>query len=118
MLEDNIVVVSARQTGTPTPPGFTEVKISRPSVLANPYRMKNPLETERRKVIKEFKKFLTKEEQWKEASPVREEILSLAARLKGGEKIALKCWCAPKKCHGDVIRDAVLSIAHQEREVV
>jgi hypothetical protein len=37
-------------------------------------------------------------------SPVKRKMQSLAKRIKAQEKIALQCWCAPKACHGDVIK--------------
>ena len=30
-------------------------------------------------------------------------------KVKAGEEVNLICYCAPKKCHGDVIRKIILS---------
>ena len=50
-------------------------------------------------------------EQVKVGGPQRRELLTLAARLRGGERLALQCWCYPRPCHAAVIREAVLGYA-------
>ena len=32
-----------------------------------------------------------------------EKLLRLAERVRRGERLALRCHCAPKRCHGHVI---------------
>lgn len=39
--------------------------------------------------------------------PVWEEMLRLTELATNGP-LRLACWCAPKPCHGDVIRDLIL----------
>jgi len=43
--------------------------------------------------------------------PVYEELMRLATLHKQGVYIKLACWCAPKACHGDVIKKIVYWIA-------
>lgn len=45
-----------------------------------------------------------------EDGPMRREIEKIARRILAGERIALSCWCFPKRCHG-------LSIAREIRKV-
>lgn len=40
-------------------------------------------------------------------NPVRQQILALAKRSLAGEELKLVCWCKPRACHGDVIKEAV-----------
>lgn len=40
-------------------------------------------------------------------SPLRQNIIALAKRSLAGEDIKLVCWCKPKACHGDVIKEAI-----------
>jgi len=35
--------------------------------------------------------------------PMSREIDRLAALVVGGQRLALRCWCAPRKCHGDLL---------------
>lgn len=34
---------------------------------------------------------------------------SIYKKVKAGEEVNLVCFCAPKKCHGDVIKKLILS---------
>jgi hypothetical protein len=98
------VVVSHMRGGTPR--GFMEVYVGRPSVLGNPFSMSD--ESEREGVVQSFRSYLR--EQWALKGPVRAELEELAERVRDGECIALQCWCAPKACHGDVIKEAINGI--------
>lgn len=56
--------------------------------------------------IKKFKADL-----WRDIrmnGPMRQELTKLQRRLEQGETISLGCWCAPKACHCEVIRAALL----------
>ena len=35
-------------------------------------------------------------------------VRELADRVDRGERLALQCWCKPKDCHGDVVRELIL----------
>ena len=41
--------------------------------------------------------------------PIRRQVRSLAERVRGGERLALRCHCAPDACHVDVIVQLVLA---------
>jgi hypothetical protein len=42
------------------------------------------------------------------SSPQSKEIARLVALAKQGP-VALECWCAPARCHGDIVREIVLA---------
>jgi Domain of unknown function (DUF4326) len=68
------------------------VYIGRPGIYGNPHKMHS--EADRASVIEQFRTYLRDR---CDGDPIfREAIL----RLKGK---TLRCWCAPKACHGDVI---------------
>ena len=71
------------------------------SALHNPFRLK--CEADRDKCIGLYKQYLLKAV--KEKGPVREEMKRLYRLVKSGRSIALMCFCAPKRCHGDVIKE-------------
>lgn len=64
------------------------------SKWANPFRMKNSTDTERKRVLEEYTKWLEKQnhllDAWEE----------LVGRILG-------CWCTPKPCHGNILAKLV-----------
>ena len=94
-----IRTVSLRKGGTKPEPDETIVFIARPSLLQNDKPLR--YEAERDEAIDEHE--IRLRELYKSNWAVRKEIDSLAARVRAGEKIALQCWCAPCRCHGDNI---------------
>lgn len=42
--------------------------------------------------------------------PMWAAVRDLTRRVQSGENIALCCWCAPRFCHGDLIRGAILGM--------
>jgi hypothetical protein len=107
-----IRTVSARVGGTKPLPQETVVKISRPSLLQNDVRL--VYEHERDKCISEHETRL--DEQYETNWAIRKELNSLADRVEVGEDIALMCWCAPKRCHGDNIIRKVMKIIDERRK--
>lgn len=100
----SIRVVSKRAGGVKAKANETIVYIGRPSVLGNPYPMNS--ENERNTVIEKYRKWLGGQYN-SGTGAVRKELEALAKRVRNGENIALECWCAPCKCHGDVIVKAI-----------
>jgi hypothetical protein len=70
------------------------------SVLENPYRVKDGQSNG--SVIPAFKDHL-KKVYVKKDSAVKAECQRLADILETEGEVTLRCWCAPKTCHGDVI---------------
>ena len=71
--------------------------VGRPSPLGNPFVM--PFESQRDGVVDAYARWL--EARMQENGPERTEIERLAASPDG----TLVCWCAPARCHADVIAD-------------
>lgn len=83
------------------------------SVLGNPYKLdkdKAHDEGERNKVLTSYKHWLWQRMRFE--NPMMGELLRLA-RISRTEDLHLLCWCAPKSCHGDVIKGA---LEYLERE--
>lgn len=74
--------------------------IGRPSILGNPFEMK--AEKDRDKVIAEYREWF--KIQIKENPNFKEELIRLY-KIALKQELNLICWCAPKACHGDVIKD-------------
>jgi len=65
-------------------------------------------ESERIEVIAKHRAWLN--DMRREQKPQWTAVVKLAARVKAGEKLALECYCAPRKCHGDTIAAAIAMI--------
>lgn len=102
----SVRVVSKRSGGTAAHADEVVVYIARPSILGNPFFMRD--ESQREEVIYKYREWLRA--QFSERTKVRAEVEKLAARVKAGERIALECWCAPCACHGDVLIEAIEGI--------
>lgn len=47
------------------------------------------------------------------ATPQRAAVLELARAVADGEALHLTCWCTPRPCHAEVIREAVVGYARR-----
>lgn len=84
--------------------------IGRPSVLGNPFTVK---QWGREQAISKYKEWLNL--QWMTEVPaVSNELIRLATKLKQEGQIILSCWCAPEKCHGEEIGRALLGLIKQK----
>lgn len=74
------------------------VYIGRGSIWGNPFPIKNHSQEERVRVIEAYRKWL-----WFKMmqGDITKEM------LKGLDGKRLACYCAPKQCHGDIIKRAV-----------
>jgi Domain of unknown function (DUF4326) len=75
------------------------------SPLANPFPMAS--EADRDAVIEQYRLWLWKEVKRGEGK-VWDELIRLLGLLRSGHELKLVCWCAPRKCHGDVIKACLL----------
>lgn len=84
-------------------PGVCDIAVGRPSILGNPFKLGE--DGTRDEVIGKYREWLG---QKIEASDpvVMSEMRRIALAASQGE-VRLFCWCAPKHCHGDVIKEVV-----------
>lgn len=82
------------------------------SVLGNPFKMKH--EGDRDRVVEAYRVWL--ENHMNKEDEVKQEIHRIAAKVKAGRSVNLVCWCAPKRCHGDVIKEAVAGLLAAQRQ--
>ena len=86
--------------------------IGRGSPLGNPFKMMG--ESEREVVIKRYKQWLW--EQINKETEQKKEIMRLARKYKKEGVLVLICYCAPKSCHGSVIKAAIEWIVREGSE--
>lgn len=70
------------------------------SPLGNPYVLKD--ESHRDAVVEQYRRWLWQQVRSREGAAWG-ELVALARRLQAGEPIRLGCWCAPRRCHGNVV---------------
>lgn len=107
--DERVVVYSLRRHAPPPPVGCTPVRVDRrgPLGLGNPYRVNR--ETDRAEALRRYRRLLAADLA-RDGARSR-AISALAARVRGGERLALGCWCAPLPCHADALRAAILARA-------
>lgn len=76
------------------------------SPLANPFVMKR--ESDRVGVIEDYRKWLNIHLMDPFNNPVKQEIERLKSIYRDQKELNLVCWCSPKRCHGEVIKEAIL----------
>lgn len=86
--------------------GATGVNIMRGTPLGNPYPLNKKVTREM--VIDEYRIWLR--EQYAQRRPAGRELIRLARLVQKGHDLTLVCCCAPKACHGDVVKEAILGI--------
>lgn len=74
--------------------------IGRPSGLGNPFLMCNESE---RSIVCELYEYWLREELNNPLSDATKYFYELYEEAKKGD-IILECYCAPKQCHGDIIK--------------
>tara|TARA_Y100001963_G_scaffold112431_1_gene155648 strand:- start:7394 stop:7729 length:336 start_codon:yes stop_codon:yes gene_type:complete len=99
----SLIVVSKRADALPIPSGYTQILIDRETPFGN-----RCFGVDRADSIKQHREFV--ENQIKLKTQFYKRLKKLAKRIHKGEKIALVCWCSPKPCHGDNLKQAILKI--------
>ena len=78
------------------------VYIGRPSPLGNPFVIGR--DGDREKVIEKYREYLKKAIKYD--GRVKSEFERIKELNTKGDVILI-CWCAPQKCHGDVVRELI-----------
>jgi hypothetical protein len=81
---------------------YNSYKMLKGSLLANPFFMSN--EKDRRVVIDKYRVWLQRHIELK--TEVYDYLLYLK-HLSELDDLNLGCWCSPKECHGDVIKEVL-----------
>lgn len=101
-----------------------DVRVDRKSVLGNPHYMTN--ESKRDEVCERYKYwFESLLDEWRNPSLCAvvkgkkqfEELCRLVELYKKYGKLRLFYWCAPKRCHAEIIRDYIFSVTMKENNV-
>jgi hypothetical protein len=80
------------------------VKVDRSSVLGNVYVMRD--ESMRDEVCDKYAKYFDKKVKVK-GSDFRNEVIRIYRMVRDGKDVALGCWCYPKRCHAEYIKEFI-----------
>jgi hypothetical protein len=86
--------------------------VGRPSALGNPFKLEH--ESQRNQVIQQYELWLQERINAREAQ-VYNELNRLYQIARDQGVLELTCWCAPKRCHADVIRNILLEVLKERR---
>lgn len=81
-----------------------DVRVDRKSVLGNPFYMKD--ESKRDEVCDKYKKYFDKNVVINDN--FRKEVNRLVKIYMMHGKLRLFCWCYPKRCHSEIIKDFII----------
>ena len=85
--------------------------VGRPSVLGNPFEIGR--DGGRDEVIQKYRTWL--EERLESDNATSQAFVALFDEMCAGKELILICFCAPKKCHAEVIREFLLQ-AWEEKQ--
>lgn len=84
--------------------------VGRPSPLGNPFHLDR--ESNRDECIEKYREWLYKKIENKDEK-ILEELGRLHSKWITKGSLRLLCWCSPKRCHADVIKEILDSRAQQ-----
>ncbi len=90
-----------------TPHYEYQVRVDRKSILGNPFYMRH--ESERKLVIAKYREYYYK--RFNTDSEFRVEVERLLQLYLSVGKLELFCWCAPKECHSEIIKEHIENLA-------
>ncbi len=89
-----------------------DIKVDRSSILGNPFYMKN--ESQRDDVCNKYQIYFNKQFNYCIENDVQfsklfiQELQRLVKIYKLYNKLRLFCWCTPKRCHAETIKNYIL----------
>ena len=104
MKEGVNAMISIKNLRNEKPKNPWDVKMDRTSFFGNPFIMKD--ESERNDVCEKYKEWFYSE---LFDSAVQAELFILKETYKQYGRLNLFCWCAPKRCHAEIIRDYIFA---------
>lgn len=80
-------------------------------VFGNRHHLKNWQDAEERKQVIDAHFHLDFEPDMRTKGPMYQAMQEIALRVRNGEEIALRCWCAPLPCHLDAVAHGIMRMA-------
>jgi hypothetical protein len=87
------------------------VYVGRPSVLGNPFKIGKDGTTTREDAIRRYDEWFNN--QLQSSVQIEEAVIQCLSTLYKTKKLTLICWCYPKSCHADIIKNKLLEILNE-----
>jgi len=86
-------------------PDAVRFRVDRRTPLGNPYPLED--EDDREVVVDRYREHLRRrlDDHERDPNPTGEAFDRILEAVRRGDRVELACWCSPKLCHGDAIRD-------------
>ena len=98
---EKIIIIRVPDTQKYVALGYAVVRIDRQTPVGNPFYMHN--EAERDTVCDQYKEYFNRKITEK-TDTMFLDYLRTIYKLALQKPVALACWCAPKRCHGETIK--------------
>ena len=103
----NIIIIRVPDTKKYEALGYSVIRIDRQSPVGNPFYMRD--ESERDMVCNQYQAYfdniIAHKDKYLDFMQYLRYIYCTAVQTK----VALACWCAPKRCHGETIKKFIES---------
>lgn len=109
-MKTNLKVINHREKSTYQRLGWKIIYVGRPTILGNPF--KSGRDGTRDEVCDAYMEHLRRS--WRSNTQVRNKLKGIARLVESGQRIALQCYCHPKRCHADEIAKAIEGIISKE----
>jgi hypothetical protein len=111
MIESGNDTITIKNLRNEQPRREYDIRVDRRTIFGNPFKMWS--EEDRDYVCDEHKKyFKNKVEKDKEFKQALDELVYLYERYG---TLNLFCWCAPKRCHSETIKEYILEAARNKK---
>lgn len=111
-MKDIFVLNKWHHHGKKECPGF--INVMRGSILGNRFQMENNSHEERHRVVCLYHEWLRKE--YKAKGIIYNELNRIADLFEKNINIYFECCCAPKECHGDILKLAIKGIIAKRKK--
>lgn len=88
-----------------------QVRVDRSSVLGNPFYMAS--EAQRDEVCDRYAEYFKRK--FEQNVAFREELRRIYRIYRHYKKLELFCWCAPKRCHAETIREFLENMRKEDK---
>lgn len=115
----HIRLLNKRDKTSVYPDDLIIIDIDRPSgsILQNPFPMKNHNDdVERDNVVRDYAEYF--EHEFEHNPKLSAYMYYLAGLVADGKKLALRCWCHPKKCHGHVVIEKLNLLNSKQKDAM
>jgi hypothetical protein len=104
-----VLIGSKRKSWKPSPLESIKIDVDRTSIFGNPFPARE--ERYRQAACDLFEEYFHAE--LLHSDKIKVELGKMADLVRSGKRISLQCWCVPRRCHAQTIRNYLLKELHR-----